>query len=580
LAARPRCTTSRRPSRDAEHLVLRRGRYYARRRVPADLVDLLGASDLTKALATGSRREAQRLAHLWGERLQAGFVALRSAILPTMASTTPRDWLNNFASEAFGELAREELQAQVNRALEGSLSTGDAEEVAEVYDTMFSELVEAVHEGEEWALRAALNEVGQVPETLPREHWQVAAVAVLRAIKSLRFDVHRLPVNPRRAPSIGPVAPAGADMQALHDQLAATMREEIRQSTRARHAKNLGDAIKAYERVMLETKAAREATVRASVAQLRRFSATVGTERDLDDIRSEEVSTYIASLTDDNGNPLATGTRRLYASKLIAFYSAAIKHEWATRNPAHGLRPKSDTASNASRDPFTPDQLRKIFGPELIKGASERVSHGERRGAVQSERLWIPLAMLTMGARPNEVAQLLVSEVVEVDGLLCLSIDPDDETGERRTKNESSRRTVPVPQTMLDLGFGEYVAQRRTDVGDDSSAQLFPALFYAKSHGYAAKLTMWFGGKEGFLSQVGVKDDRLTLYSLKRNFVDRAFNAGVSDVVRTDIAGHSRSGDQGIVTYLSKRTVAEMKTGVDAIDWSDVLGELRVLLGR
>lgn len=42
----------------------------------------------------------------------------------------------------------------------------------------------------------------------------------------------------------------------------------------------------------------------------------------------------------------------------------------------------------------------------------------------------------------------------------------------------------------------------------------------------------------------------------------------------------SRTGDQGKITYLSKRSVAEVKAVEDAIDWSDVLRDLWRLPGR
>jgi integrase len=70
------------------------------------------------------------------------------------------------------------------------------------------------------------------------------------------------------------------------------------------------------------------------------------------------------------------------------------------------------------------------------------------------ERFFIPLFSLYQGARENEVCQLFVRDIVrdKPTGLLCANITEDDGTGQK-TKNQSSRRLIPIHPFLLELGL-------------------------------------------------------------------------------------------------------------------------------
>jgi integrase len=92
---------------------------------------------------------------------------------------------------------------------------------------------------------------------------------------------------------------------------------------------------------------------------------------------------------------------------------------------------------------------------------------------------WMPLIMLWTGARPEEVAQLMVDDITkDAKGRWQLRIT-DEGThpvkGKRTlktTKKNTGRRTFPIPQALLDLNLIEYVDHLRAS----GETALFPAL--------------------------------------------------------------------------------------------------------
>jgi hypothetical protein len=64
------------------HLIKRGSRYYIRRRVPLDLVSILGKSEVTKALHTSDRAEAVTRCRAEGVRLDTEWTALRQTREP------------------------------------------------------------------------------------------------------------------------------------------------------------------------------------------------------------------------------------------------------------------------------------------------------------------------------------------------------------------------------------------------------------------------------------------------------------------------------------------------------------------
>jgi hypothetical protein len=103
-------------------------------------------------------------------------------------------------------------------------------------------------------------------------------------------------------------------------------------------------------------------------------------------------------------------------------------------------------------------------------------SPGYERWAIEPLLFWAPLLAHCMGIRASEATRIAVEDVVECDGVACITLregsnlhlDDLDSTRSRRRFTKHSK--IPVPQSLLDAGFMGYV----TAVAQKGEKQLFP----------------------------------------------------------------------------------------------------------
>jgi integrase len=165
-----------------------------------------------------------------------------------------------------------------------------------------------------------------------------------------------------------------------------------------------------------------------------------------------------------------------HASALAALWTKAAKAGQIRddrANPFGGHRVASTAPQPEEPKGFSGEELAAMFAlPIFTKG--ERPKGGKGHASY-----WMPLIMLWTGSRPEEAAQLMVDDFREVAGsgwtmtYTDLGIHPHK--GQRSLKTSrkrSGRRTIPVPQALLDLGLIAYITHLRTS----GEKALFPLL--------------------------------------------------------------------------------------------------------
>jgi integrase len=175
-----------------------------------------------------------------------------------------------------------------------------------------------------------------------------------------------------------------------------------------------------------------------------------------------------------------------------------------SRQPSQGFPIPVSKSAKQKRDGFDSDDLTKMFSAPIFTGAASN-DKWWLPGAVliRDHRFWLLLLAAFTGARRGELCQLLVADVVERDGVLCLDIVDDDETG-KSVKNADSKRLIPVHPELLLIGFAQYVEQRRK-AGDDR-------LFDVPSGDQFGK---WFAR---FTDKLEINSSRKVFHSFRHGF--------------------------------------------------------------
>ncbi|MDL2267987.1 site-specific integrase, partial [Desulfovibrio sp. OttesenSCG-928-G15] len=230
-------------------------------------------------------------------------------------------------------------------------------------------------------------------------------------------------------------------------------------------------------------------------------------------------------------------TIRTYCQSLTTFINWAARMEYHTNSAiAKNLQIKAEKQAHEYRDPFTTEDIQKLFSPEELTKQSK------------PSFFWIPLLGLFTGARLEELAQLHTDDIVFVnqqedarpvftaatgEGLgtgqlgqlepvegetLCLFINKGKPY--QRLKTSGSRRYVPLsPVLAYELGFLDYVASVFTHCSsngigaDESTSQsrgegrLFPELTRKKeTDNFAHSVSKWFNThrkRVGVIAQPG-----------------------------------------------------------------------------
>jgi integrase len=237
----------------------------------------------------------------------------------------------------------------------------------------------------------------------------------------------------------------------------------------------------------------------------------------LPDLLREDLSEY---------PPRAPGTINKTFQLLSAIVEDARKRSpldeaasWPNHFPS--ARIEKDNSEERDRQPFSADDLRKIFVNGPVHGQGKRQEGGQ--GEAQ---LWLPLLGLFTGARLAELGQLRVCDVRTDDGgVAYLDIGT---SGGRSVKTRTSVRKVPLHTELRLAGFLGYVERVKAAAG--AEATLWPLLKSAEGRARTAAWSQWFGN---YLRRepISVGDPRLVFHSLRHTFKRACRDAGLSEEV-------------------------------------------------
>jgi len=248
---------------------------------------------------------------------------------------------------------------------------------------------------------------------------------------------------------------------------------------------------------------------------------------------------------------------------LKSIFDYAAELEWREDNPTEKVvlrvprKEKVRQARNKGYEPFTTEELQRIFNAPLYTGCQDDERGAETPGPniIRRHRYWVPLIALFSGMRAGEILQLEKGDI-KGSGNDVTYFDVDDEpwaegTGvEKRLKNENARRKVPLHPELKRLGFLDYVQSQ-------PEGRLFPEA----PAGSGGKLSDHFSKRFAyFLKKRGVWVSRKKVFhSFRGTFADCLKAAEVPLDMREAIMGwtpagkmDARYGDGFGVSLLSK----------------------------
>ena len=277
--------------------------------------------------------------------------------------------------------------------------------------------------------------------------------------------------------------------------------------------------------------------------RIEELQAHVGHER-LDLLTPQQVTDWRADLIAKSST--ATVRRKLALVRAVLQAATAdgmpINQQALERLSAKGLRESGGTRQQ--RRPFTLEEAALLW----------RLSR-EQSGPRPFDRWAFPLG-LSLGCRLEELAGLRASDIREIDGVWVVVIEP---TEDRRLKTDSSARRIPVPAALFEEGFITWAQQQGGEF-------LFPeppppAADPRRSHYASVRLAKLIR------KQANIKDPTAVFHSC-RHFVAQALvDIGVEQRVIEQLMGHS---SRSMTARYSRGGVPlpQLAAAMQSRDWS------------
>lgn len=212
------------------------------------------------------------------------------------------------------------------------------------------------------------------------------------------------------------------------------------------------------------------------------------------------------------------------------------------------------------------ERLSQLLRSPIYLGTSTPTQRGRKATArkrfiIRDAIYWVPLFMITMGVRPEEILQAAVPDVLRRDGILCLFLGGEEDA---MLKSEQSRRVLPIPQILLDLGFREWIVERKKA----GETWLFPEIQPDKNHGRRSQI---FGDRlRNLLKTLKLQSDREDIYAMRRTLSSKLLQIGIETGTRQKILGHLEGST--VDRHYSDHGLLELKDILDSLDYGIIVG--------
>lgn len=508
--------------------LLRRGNvWYYRRRIPLDLIQRFGGKlELKESLGTSDLAQAKARRNSVAAKFDAAFQAARGQPNLTAASHPKEHVLKSVRDYVAGETEKRARQFTLADWANDPEGTADARNETTANILFYRD---PSHDATVQAISTAAREIfGEDASALQLENWELLQRAILELE---RRDLARMEGD-YRLPTFDHLF-ARPVVAARSSKISASL--------------SLGELVGQYRADYEKTKSVGEKRLSKVAAALELIIRFFGKDtlineidrkrcREFRDLLNELPSNLRKHFPEDNISfdkikratvvrklgLLARDTQDVYFNALKRLLNWAKNEGSIERNPANDLFPlREKMAAKEARNPFTRDQLHRIFNAPLYRGSIDDGPGFGKQGPTvhRGTRFWVPLIGLFTGMRLNEICQLDCDDVGQSEeGVYFFSVNADGP--DKRLKNQNSKRSIPIHPVLLKAGFLRFVASRRK-----KSRKLFSDLVLSNRGYYSERLSRWFD--ENFLPSIKAKTGTTSFHSFRHSFRDslRAIHA-------------------------------------------------------
>jgi len=230
-----------------------------------------------------------------------------------------------------------------------------------------------------------------------------------------------------------------------------------------------------------------------------------------------------------------TTTINKYISNLSSFMNWCVNNGYSNTNTFTGMKitQKKNRASE-ERNRFTEQEIKTIFSvKDYLYTTKTYINKGKYAN------YWVPLIGLFTGMRANEICSLYLDNIREISGnhrskRWCFDVKQEEDRPDKRLKNLSSIRIVPIHQTLLDLGFIDFLnlIKKLPD-----RKRVFEELPY-KEGLYSRNISRFWN--TSYLPKIGIKTDKNGFHSLRHSVIDHLKQKGIEPHFINELVGHSQ----------------------------------------
>jgi len=255
----------------------------------------------------------------------------------------------------------------------------------------------------------------------------------------------------------------------------------------------------------------------------------------------------------------AESVRQIMTAMNIVFGWARAGYDLTLKNIIQPMipPPSSTGSKRGKRHGFSATELQKLFAAPVFSGVESEAAW-LKPGSVmmqRSGRFWVPLLAVYAGARLMEAVQLTREDIRFENEIWFIDIT-DDESGDKRLKNEFSKRKIPLHSVLVELGFIDFVSTLLT------GERLFPDIEIgppAQRHRHASKMF------NKLLQIAGIKGPKKVWHSLRHSFEQACRDSGVDSAIMDQLQGHSQVGSRE--TYGDGYGLTALNRGIQSVQY-------------